>query len=430
MKHLVLDTNVYIHYVDFEQIKWKDIFGEDISIIIPPKVQREIDKIKDQSTNSKIRKRAKHVSVKIADFLLDHKDGKYKIRSCEDPRPNQFDEDIFNPNVDDNWILLSAIRLREDENLDVIIVSADTNILVKAKQIGLAYHRMTEDFKLSEEPTEEEKEINQLKSELRKYTTRLSKPTLLFHNHQQYLKIQKPTVTDVNDMVKMKLEEEKRKHPYATQYDTSDFLDSSIRNMMSSIFGEPSANDVATYNTDLNEYLKEYEQFIRFKCDYESILSNMFKLEFVLVNSGTNPTGDIHLFLRFPSNIQLYSKQNIKRKHLNEPIAPSPISFGYSMLVNRNMQKEMASMAQIKFDPVNGAYDTRPTFPYWDLSLNAKYDYHIQKDSLPHNMEMPILLDELYVNLIEINSFKIEYSILDSSLIDPIKGSLEVIIEQ
>lgn len=429
MKHLVLDTNVYIHYVDFEQIKWKDIFGEDISIVIPPKVQREIDKIKDQSTNSKIRKRAKHVSAKIADFLLDHKDGKYKIRGCEDPRPNQFDEDIFNPNVDDNWILLSAIRLREDENLDVIIVSADTNILVKAKQIGLAYHRMTEEFKLSEEPTEEEKEINQLKSELRKYTTRLSKPTLLFHNHQQYLKIQKPTVIDVNDMVKMKLEEEKRKHPYAKQYDTSDSLDSSIRNMMSSIFSEPSANDVATYNTDLSEYLKEYEQFICFKCDYESILSNMFKLEFVLVNSGTNPTGDIHLFLSFPSNIRLYNKHNIKRKHLDVPIIPSPISYGYSMQLRRNTQKEIASIGQIRIDPIKGAYDTRPSYPYWDLSQNANYDYHIQRNSLTHNMEMSISFDDLYVDLVDISNFKIEYSIIDSSLIDPIKGSLEVIIE-
>ena len=53
MKHLILDTNIYIHYLDFEQIKWEDIFGEDICIVIPPKVQREIDKIKDQSGSFK-----------------------------------------------------------------------------------------------------------------------------------------------------------------------------------------------------------------------------------------------------------------------------------------------------------------------------------------------------------------------------------------
>lgn len=429
MKYLILDTNIYIHYVDFEQIKWEDIFGENVSIVIPPKVQREIDKIKDQNINSKKKKKAKQISAKIAGYLLDHKDGKYKIRSCEDPRPNQFDEDIFNLNVDDNWILLSAIRLKEDENINVVIISADTNILVKAKQVGLDYYRMTDDYKLSEEPTEEEKEINQLKNELRKYTTRLSKPTLLFHNHQQYIKIQNPIVIDVDDLVKIRMEEEKQKYPYDTRYDTSDFLDGAMRNAVSSIFSQPSANDIVTYNTELDDYFKEFEEFIRFKCNYESISSHMFKLEFVIVNSGTNPTGYIHLFLRFPSNIKLYNKQNIKRKHFDVPIAPSPISFGYSMRISRNTQKEIASMGQIKFDSINGAYDTRPSFPYWNLSHNAKYDYHIQKDSLPHNMEIPIPLDELYVDVIDISNFKIEYSIIDSSLIDPIKGSIDVVIE-
>jgi hypothetical protein len=225
------------------------------------------------------------------------------------------------------------------------------------------------------------------------------------------------------------MEEEKQKYHYDTKYDTSDFLDGAMRNALSSIFSQPSANDIATYNTELDDYYKEYEEFIRFKCDYENISSHMFRLEFVLVNSGTNPSGDIHLFLRFPSNIRLYNKQNIKRKHFDVPIVPSPISFGNSMRINRNTQKEIASMGQIKFDPINGAYDTRPSFPYWNLSQNAKYDYHIQKDSLPHNMEMPIPLDELYVDVIDISNFKIEYSIIDSSLIDPIKGTLEVIIE-
>jgi hypothetical protein len=45
MKYLVIDTNIYIHYADYEQMRWEDIFNDDVSIIIPPKVQREIDKI-------------------------------------------------------------------------------------------------------------------------------------------------------------------------------------------------------------------------------------------------------------------------------------------------------------------------------------------------------------------------------------------------
>lgn len=428
MKYLVLDTNVYMHYIDIENIKWDDIFQEEICIVIPPKVQREIDKLKDQSNSAKKKRKAKQVSAKIAEYLLENKTGKYKIRSCKDPKSNQFDDDIFNINVDDNWILLSAIRLQEDENIVVAIVSADTNILVKARQIGLDYYRMADEYKLIEEPTEEEKEIIQLKNDLKRYTTRQSKPDLLFSNYAKLLTISSPPIIDTNDLVKMKVEEEKQKYPYDTRYETSDYLDGAMKNAISPFWGYPSASEVVAYNSELNDYFKEYEEFIYIESDYQNLLSRMFKLEFVVVNSGTNPTGDIHLFIKFPTNIILYNKKNIKRKHIDIPIKPASISSG-SLYLNRTMQKSIASIGQIKIGP-NGAYDTRPLYSYWDLSKNAEYEYHIKKGSLPHNMETSISLDDLYIDMAKSNSFKIEYSIIDSSLIDPINGFLNVIIKR
>ena len=59
MKYLFLDTNIYLHYLDIEQIKWKDIIEDsDFTIVVPRVVLREIDKHKDQS-RGKIQKRAK-----------------------------------------------------------------------------------------------------------------------------------------------------------------------------------------------------------------------------------------------------------------------------------------------------------------------------------------------------------------------------------
>ena len=431
MKHLILDTNIYIHYLDFEQIKWEDVFGEDVCIVIPPKVQREIDKVKDQNGSSKKKKKAKQVSAKIADYLLENKVGKYLIKSCEDPRPSQFNEDIFNINVDDNWIILSAMRLKEDENVAVVIVSADTNILVKAKQVGLDYYRIADDYKLAEEQSEEEKEISQLKHELKKHTARISKPILLFDNHQQFIKVSHPPILNEDDLVKIKLEEEKQRFPYDARYQTPDYLGGAMQNTMSSILRQHSAQDVLAYNEDLDEYFEEFEEFIRFECRYDSISSHMLKLEFVIVNKGTNPTGDLHVFLEFPSDIKLYNKSNIKSKHLDVPIKPTPISYEYQpFILSRKMKKSIASIEQIRINPINGIYDTRPAFPYWDLTNNAKQKYHIQKECLSHNMKMPISLNNLYVDLSNINnSFKIEYSIVDSSLIDPVEGSLNVVVE-
>lgn len=36
MKYLFLDTNIYIHYIDVEQINWNKIVGDaDITIVVP-----------------------------------------------------------------------------------------------------------------------------------------------------------------------------------------------------------------------------------------------------------------------------------------------------------------------------------------------------------------------------------------------------------
>ena len=46
MKYLFLDTNIYLHYQDFEQIQWKEVIDttDDFTIVVVLTVQEEIDK--------------------------------------------------------------------------------------------------------------------------------------------------------------------------------------------------------------------------------------------------------------------------------------------------------------------------------------------------------------------------------------------------
>lgn len=81
MKYLFLDTNVYLHYMDFEQIDWKSLVcnGDDFTIVVPLIVIREIDKQKD-SSRGKIQGRAKKTSEKFGDYFLNNKvNGEIKI---------------------------------------------------------------------------------------------------------------------------------------------------------------------------------------------------------------------------------------------------------------------------------------------------------------------------------------------------------------
>ena len=69
MKYLVLDTNVYLHYKDFEQVDWKTLMADDVTICVPFVVLSEIDKHKDQS-RGKIQKRAKKLSSRFSEVFL------------------------------------------------------------------------------------------------------------------------------------------------------------------------------------------------------------------------------------------------------------------------------------------------------------------------------------------------------------------------
>ena len=71
MKYLFLDTNIYLHYIDVEQINWDKIVGDtSITIVVPRITIREIDQHKDQSRR-KIQKRAKVISAKFAQGFLE-----------------------------------------------------------------------------------------------------------------------------------------------------------------------------------------------------------------------------------------------------------------------------------------------------------------------------------------------------------------------
>ena len=53
MKYLLLDTNIYLHYIDFEQIDWGTIIGDkEYEIVVPYTVIKEIGNILNHLKNT------------------------------------------------------------------------------------------------------------------------------------------------------------------------------------------------------------------------------------------------------------------------------------------------------------------------------------------------------------------------------------------
>ena len=159
--HIVLDSNIYLHYQSFEDIPWsKELGCDEVIIVMPAIVLEEIDSIKD-GEKGKIQKRAKKVSSRLGEILVDGKAGKYPLQFIEGVNATEEEKQRYNLDRNDNQILFDVKKSGIDIR-DLIVVSSDNSMLIRAKNFGYKIHRLDEKYRLQNELSKEEREIRGL----------------------------------------------------------------------------------------------------------------------------------------------------------------------------------------------------------------------------------------------------------------------------
>lgn len=262
MKYLFLDTNIFLHFVDFEQIPWADLIGDsEITIVVSDIVAQEIDKHKD-TARGKIQKRAKKISSKLTEVFLEDKKMNLPIVYC-DSVPSNLPADVkdkFDPMSQDDKILMSVLA-SEFKNENVVIVSYDNPILIKSKKIGLKYLKMPDTYLLKEELSEEEKELDKYKKELAAIKNRMSKPILVLNNEKEVLHIEKGQIIDIDNVLHEYMSEIKNKYPYK-QLPNRDGALKSIQYIEASLILSDSRN-IKRYNDFLDSASKRKKLIIK-----------------------------------------------------------------------------------------------------------------------------------------------------------------------
>lgn len=420
MKYLFLDTNVYLHYKDFEQIDWKTSVcnGDDFTIVVTPIVIREIEKQKD-SSRGKIQTRAKNVSSKLGGYFLENKvSDKIKIATCEDPSDIDFDGLKFNRSTNDDVLILSAIKSGYNKN-DIIVISRDIPLLIKAKSNQLDYHKMSDEFLIKEELSEEEKELIATKKELEKYKNRQPKPSVTFLSGQVLLKLKKPKNIDLETELAEFMKNIKSENPY---YQEKEQSDKSYNQTFMFIHIDPSDEQIEKFNKELDEYYSEYEVYQRFKMK-NIILSERFKeIKFEIHNDGTAQTGDMKIFINFPKDVKLYNKKSKVNMDNIEPVKPS-LSLG----LDRKLAKSLAYNQY--FNPLTGS--GIPQMYCWDEGdILTDNDFKYSDCKINHKLFHVLNIENsLFVDSAQCGNFNISWTISDSESIDLIRGELNVIIE-
>lgn len=326
MKYLFLDTNILIHYQSFEDIPWKSVLKttEDIVVVICETVVAEIDKHKD-GQKIRLKDRAKKVSSRIAELLLDEKDSKLPVLFCPFVKPTPEEERIYELSVCDNRIILTA--LHSDFNLkDIVIVSADNNLLIKAKSVGLGFYKMKEEYLVKTELTDEEKELKKTKEELAKWTSRMSNPNVFFHNAEgETIIFPLVKLPDIDSEVAKRVEDEAKQYPekiILKQEESMCNTSDGSYQKLSSLF-HPTIEQIQTYNAMRKDYLRDYEKKVTLDVKNEYSKASFQNLKFFLNNTGTAPTGNMFVTLLFPQGTKLYTENDSKTtQEFKTPITP------------------------------------------------------------------------------------------------------------
>lgn len=329
MKYLLLDTNIYLHYIDFEQIDWGTIIGDkEYEIVVPYTVIKEIDKYKD-GPKSKIKVRAKAVASKFGCYFLnDDYNKQINLVQINDPSDEILIRYHLNRSVCDDLIIGSILEFEHKD--DVIVISHDNTLLIKAKNLGLKFlPKMPDKYLISEEKSEEEKEHERCRKELEQLKNRQPKPQILFANCETVLRIKAPSVSNVDRKLEEIMIKIKSKNPKANIHTTihedispSDIFNDMLNSLNRFQYSIYSDAQLRKHNIELDKFYAYCERFYRFKLESELLEGQLKELSFIISNSGSAETGEMNIFLAFPKHIQLYNERSVKYMNGIEPKAP------------------------------------------------------------------------------------------------------------
>ncbi len=412
MKYLVLDTNVYLHYKDFEQIDWKSLLGDDVTICVPQVVLREIDKHKDQS-RGRVQKRAKRISSRFSEVFLQGESARIRVEEMSNPPVSAYDDAQYHKDINDDWIVLSALYSHHSDS-EIVIVSGDNGVLLKAKHHGLGFYKMPDSLLLAEEPSDEEKEIIKLRHELARYENRQPKPIVEFENRDSVLTIIKPSFLDIQKELASYEIELKASNPYQL---ISDEPESSLDRQFAPTYS--TVHQKEEYNKELDDYFKKKLTLKNIQLGKNLLEQRFVKMVFWLCNLGTAPMGDTAVFISFPEDVPIYdenSKVSLDCEDPSKPVLKNNLSIYSPGVLGFLGRVQKSSKSFVLWDP-------RKKLDSQELKYSSS--------RLIHGMRCPLDNDnDVYIDIASCGSFTIKWIVIDSKLIDPVEGELHVVIKE
>lgn len=317
MKYFFVDTNLFLQCRDVSDLPWGDISdAKPIQLIIPRAVQHEIDTLKADG-NSRRAKRARKTNSYFRQIIFS--DGEQlqvtgnsgvdvalTFSSHAAALPSDVAEVMLDSNRPDDSILLELISYRAlNPGRDVALLTHDTNPLLTAKRLKIPYQVIPDEWLLTPEPDEREKEIRALKARISEIES--SQPKFEFTFGEEKVVVPDKINAEIivypplaQSEIELLVQEIKAAYPMAERFAEEDVSKSNAfaapaiplttAQFMRGKYKPPSLEEIEKYkNEDYPGWLREVERKLAGLSDFLSEQNNKIEITLALSNIGNMP---------------------------------------------------------------------------------------------------------------------------------------------
>jgi hypothetical protein len=299
-----LDTDVLMHFTDFDQVDWITFLNaKKVYLILPITVVHELNQHKDDGGKPRLQQRARDLLPKIAKILRGAKapvyikEGVFIMSSHKEPRI-EWSELELDENVQDDRILARLLLFKEEcPERNVIFITNGYAAMLKADDRDIP--TLMPDGKVLAPKTLNstvEAELEATRRELNEYKNRTPKLEIGFDDGQKTTEIIKCPSSGYNEqhaeILAQALNEEYIPKQIIEQREE-------FKRILKAAKGRASDYDVREFTNNYKRYLKKLEAAR--KRELMSKFGYRCELTFVIKNVGTSPITDLVIDLTFPA---------------------------------------------------------------------------------------------------------------------------------
>jgi hypothetical protein len=418
MTILFVDTNFFLEGRKITDIPWQDLPGgcpDEIDLIVPAGVVTEIDLHKGNK-NSRKAKRAREASAQLRKAL---QTSEHRIVIKEiSPRVTLSLPSVLKIDYS-KWPLLERERVDHRIVAEVAtycadvahaqLVSDDTNLVIAARAIGLAWILTPESWRSADESDERDKEAARLSNELRKYQNsrpeiRLSVYGRSLDEAAELLELKVGSCEASPDAVARLVDRVRLLNPIATDFQLEPAPTSRPEGLLSNAaligaWTRPSPEEIRIYQEErYPAWLREVKEAIEGIPARLIASSRTMLFSLSVVNEGYANAADLRLTVTAFNGFQLIgvsSKEELrKERRITLPPAPLAPRGRYTHPAQRAFERMMGKMDGAGFPDVHSV----PFLGRRDRDPNAFYSIDGEPDgpvevleltcsALPHQVE-------------------------------------------